>query len=739
MADPQQFEYRWRSMDAFAHRDRPRVPWHFQRAEYCPPRSSPLTLGLGESIDHVLHHIVPGTPGDHHETHGPYVFWLYAQCDADTVVATSLTGIATHESTLVGSTEPRWHRLATLGLTGRVPRLSIAHLSGATVTCNLLLFTDDASFVPEGETDHVERLVYGHSRDELGNTHMQPGEITVGECTDLRYTYTCGRIAIGPGGGLRLRWPAKMGDLLQATDRGAPLFVESELPAGVTATLDVPGERAPSCREQLLTLRITDGQLSPGDRVTVKVHQFEHPFVIGQVYFLNQSIHWWTPLVPLATEVDATGCGVYVVLPEANTHRLAVIAKPASRLHVACRARMQDDKPIVTANALLDEHSNPVDGADVRLRWDQAQANDSGVVRGRVTDLNSGLTTTVNPIMSARADGDPWHVYFGDLHGHSTLSDGLGNSDDYYRHARNVAGLDFCCICEHICYLSDVDWRYVVDMTNRVNERDRFVTLVAYEWAGRGGHHCLYTRDDDFEPLRGMEPPCNTLPALWRGLADMRGRVFATTHGLTESPGLKQHWAEHDFDVMRCVEIYTRGGAHEYFGHPRSRMKDIGISYQQMLAGGARLGVIGGSDNHEARPGLTSDRWGHRGLGGLAGVWAPRLTRHDVFDAIYARHTYATTGQRTIVEFFVNGTMMGDATPLNRGMNRIEIKIHATSPLRDVEVIGDGQTIAQWMDPGIDCALNFEHPQHAPACYYMRLRQDDDHYAWSSPVFHCPG
>jgi hypothetical protein len=72
-------------------------------------------------------------------------------------------------------------------------------------------------------------------------------------------------------------------------------------------------------------------------------------------------------------------------------------------------------------------------------------------------------------------------------------------------------------------------------------------------------------------------------------------------------------------------------------------------------------------------------------------------------------------------------------------MNRIEIKIHATSPLRDVEVIGDGQTIAQWMDPGIDCALDFEDTQHAPSYYYMRLRQDDDHYAWSSPVFHCPG
>ena len=61
MADPKQFEYRWRSMAAFAHPKSPRVPRHFTRAMLQPPE--PLVVAPGETIDHVVHHIMPGKPG----------------------------------------------------------------------------------------------------------------------------------------------------------------------------------------------------------------------------------------------------------------------------------------------------------------------------------------------------------------------------------------------------------------------------------------------------------------------------------------------------------------------------------------------------------------------------------------------------------------------------------------------------------------------------------------------------
>ena len=46
-------------------------------------------------------------------------------------------------------------------------------------------------------------------------------------------------------------------------------------------------------------------------------------------------------------------------------------------------------------------------------------------------------------------------VYFGDIHGQSGLSDGMGEVDQYYHRARDKARLDFTALTDHDCY---PDW-----------------------------------------------------------------------------------------------------------------------------------------------------------------------------------------------------------------------------------------------------------------------------------------
>ena len=43
----------------------------------------------------------------------------------------------------------------------------------------------------------------------------------------------------------------------------------------------------------------------------------------------------------------------------------------------------------------------------------------------------------------------PLKVFFGNLHSHTSYSDGQGIPEDAYRHARDVAGLDFLAVTEH--------------------------------------------------------------------------------------------------------------------------------------------------------------------------------------------------------------------------------------------------------------------------------------------------
>ena len=59
------------------------------------------------------------------------------------------------------------------------------------------------------------------------------------------------------------------------------------------------------------------------------------------------------------------------------------------------------------------------------------------------------------------------------------------------------------------------------------------------------------------------------------------------------------------------------------------------------------------------------------------------------------------------MQFFVNGAMMGDQTPLDRGRNRIELRVHADSPIEKLEIVADAQVVASWSD----------HPEYVVTSY----------------------
>ena len=74
------------------------------------------------------------------------------------------------------------------------------------------------------------------------------------------------------------------------------------------------------------------------------------------------------------------------------------------------------------------------------------------------TDTVYGHDAKPEPEMRADLDRavhafDPeppaYRVFFGDIHGHSTLSDGSKTIDECYRAARDLAKLDFCAVTDH--------------------------------------------------------------------------------------------------------------------------------------------------------------------------------------------------------------------------------------------------------------------------------------------------
>jgi hypothetical protein len=197
---------------------------------------------------------------------------------------------------------------------------------------------------------------------------------------------------------------------------------------------------------------------------------------------------------------------------------------------------------------------------------------------------------------------------------------------------------------------------------------------------------------------------------------------------------------------MRLVEIYSKWGCSEITppAYRPLKFSAPGHAVQDALAQGFRLGFTGGSDSHVAMPGGRFDEGTLGNLryesSGLVGVWASELTRETVFDALYARHCYATSGARILLDFRVAGRPMGQEVIWHDRLAPRQIAGHVigAAEIARVEVVRNGhvwQTIAG--DGGAICRFDLEDasPLDGSTYYYLRVIQSDDERAWSSPVW----
>ena len=363
-------------------------------------------------------------------------------------------------------------------------------------------------------------------------------------------------------------------------------------------------------------------------------------------------------------------------------------------------------------------------------------------------------------------------LYWGDLHSHSTMSkDALGV--DPFTFARDHANLDFFASSEHSTGdrrdegITDSEWQAIQSSVKSFHDPGRFVTLLGYECSlpAPFGHHNVYFAEDEAPLYRKLE--VKTLEELWRRLSSHR--AFTVPH----HTGV--HWAaavwDQDHPLRPLFEVFSVHGQSELYDpdNPLSYDQLIGMApygtypigselvpeeHRGMVpisnsaqgphyardawAAGLKLGTIAASDDHTARPGLPY--WG------LAAVWAERLDRESIFQALANRQTYATTGQRIYLDFRVNGGMPGTRVTAD-GPPRIEFEVQGTDVIAWVELVafGRGQrgysVVKRWIPGGSYLRESFTDTGYSDrSFYYVRLRQRGlvEHravMAWSSPIW----
>ena len=407
---------------------------------------------------------------------------------------------------------------------------------------------------------------------------------------------------------------------------------------------------------------------------------------------------------------------------------------------------------------------SPEDRGAVRL---PARITAPGTYRIAVRDERTGRIYTGNPVVVDPQTKD--RLYWGDLHQHTTLGKDANRTPQYvFEHNRRVDRFDFASISIHDLFdywsipPTAAERRCLLDTSEAWNRPGEFVTFHGYEWTDLyQGHRNIYFAPGS-EPFLVDQKTADTPRELQRRLGDSRYLVIPhhSAWRLLHA-SVPYNWGSPDWVNMRLVEVYSKHGSSDRFDGPYPIHHDatpfyvrlfgesshrayagLGSYVREALAAGYRFGFIAGSDNHWARGGTSFGSGVTRDFpSGLQAVYAPELTREALFEAMWNRHTYGTTGARIIVDFRVDGFPMGSEISSSAGIVYVTFTVKGTAPLQAAELwkysASRGYELFQTDGGGrMELEAGYEDRDFVEdSFYFLHAIQSDGHLAWAGPVW----
>lgn len=326
-------------------------------------------------------------------------------------------------------------------------------------------------------------------------------------------------------------------------------------------------------------------------------------------------------------------------------------------------------------------------------------------------------------------DRIPYQARFGDLHNHCGISYGHGTLDDAMENA--ALRLDFASITGHAAWpdmpRDRPEVAHIVDFHEKgfarlasgwedyqrriaAFEADRDILLFPgyeihssahgdYTIVGYRHELPLVFGDTPMELRRRLEAAIG--PVLRDGATGPIPGVIAFPHHIGYRVGARGgNWESFAEDLSPVVEITSMHGLAEQDHTDRPFLHSMGPlqHHGTMLAGleaGHHFGVLGNTDHHSAHPGS----YGH----GVTGVWTHDGSRAAIWDALYARRTWANTGDAVTLWHAVDGVAMGGTVAAiddgDRG-HRHEIYVDAGAAIDYVELVDDGgRRMVWWQSP----------------------------------------
>lgn len=316
-------------------------------------------------------------------------------------------------------------------------------------------------------------------------------------------------------------------------------------------------------------------------------------------------------------------------------------------------------------------------------------------------------------------------LYFGDLHSHTSYSDGVLLPADAYDFARYKAGVDFWTVSDHVERIamakpadpSQHPWLLTRKTALEKTENGKFVAIAGFEWATDWSQgHINVINTDDYTTNNAF--PLKKFYAWIRKRPDA---LMGFNHPNEESSQKKvfDHFAYVPAIASQTIYVATNIPLDFPF-------------YFMALDNGWRVGPAAQQDNHSAD-------WGLDKSGNLTAVYADELTYASLLNAFRARRFYATNDRSLRIMLTGNGQFMGSQISADSASLEIIVSQDKGSQISSVKLISNkGEVVKQWT-PGAssfaETVTMTADPAGGTRWFVALVEAPKDRFAISAPIW----
>ncbi len=589
--------------------------------------------------------------------------------------------------------------------------------------------------------------------DGEGQARLISGEqdVSISERGTWRIEFTTGEGGIMTGGGIVLQVSPFWG-------WSAPQNIYMEYPGYTTISCDRENVNFDVQTGQFnwIAFRLQEGTLHSGDKAVIvygDTSEGRHPNAAATAdKFAERESEF-------VIKVDADGDEKFKEIKEQPSVKVA--PGPPAFIYSALPVMASPDRPVKLHVSALDRRHNLAENFEGRINftWQPPEKylpegciltsedrgatavslkfKSPGIYRVDMKSEKGDLKGRSNPVLITNDYGNR-QVLWADIHGHSNFSDGTGIPEDYFRYARDAAGLDVTALTDHDAFgvrrlaSSPKYWNRILDTVEKFHEPGRFVCFPAYEWTSwKYGHKHVLFLSRPSRIFSSDDPKYDSPEELWDALP--QGKAITISHHPGGGP-IAADWSYHDPQYEPLVEISSIHGNSEFYGCEGMLHKPVRGSFvTDALNKGRKMGILASGDTHNGHPGMGDpfSPWN-----GTAGIWAESITREGVWSALLKKNVYGTSGPRVFLYAEAEGLPMGSEISLDGEKLNIAGAALAPERISFVRLIKNGKEFLYERGSEGLVRFSFVTEKAGPGDYfYIRCELADGNRAWSSPFW----